>query len=115
MTRMKLLGLMGGLLLLAACGPTPYKLAERGPYPVGMRTIAIVDDSREGRQIPVTVWYPAKSPADSTNGPPTRDAAPDLKGAPYPLLLSSTKMAKILAPYLVSHGFTWASVDGIDS
>jgi hypothetical protein len=36
-----------------------------------------------------------------------------MSGAPYPLILSSTKMAMTFAPYLVSHGFAWASVDGI--
>jgi predicted dienelactone hydrolase len=116
MTRVKSLATIGMVLLcLTACGPAPYKLAESGPYHVGMRTIKLVDDSRAGREISVTVWYPAVQPADSTSRTPTRDADPDLKGAPYPLLLSSTKLATVFAPYLVSHGFTWASVDGIDT
>jgi predicted dienelactone hydrolase len=116
MTRVKSLAAIGTVLLcLTACGPAPYKLAESGPYHVGMRTIQLIDDSRAGREISVTVWYPAVQPADSTGSTPTRDADPNLKGAPYPLLLSSTKLAAIFAPYLVSHGFTWASVDGIDS
>jgi predicted dienelactone hydrolase len=116
MTRTKLLGLTGIILLsLAACGPTPYTLAESGPYHVGMRTIKIVDESREDRQVSVTVWYPAVQPADPASTAPSRDADPDPKGAPYPLLLSSTKLATTFAPYLVSHGFAWASVDGIDT
>jgi predicted dienelactone hydrolase len=115
MRRVKSLGMMGMVLLcLVACGPAPYKLAESGPYHVGMRTSKLVDASRGDRQVSVTVWYPAVQPADSTSSAPTRDADPDIKGAPYPLILSSTKMAEILAPYLVSHGFAWASVDGID-
>jgi predicted dienelactone hydrolase len=40
---------------------------------------------------------------------------PDLSGAPYPLILSSTTVASIFAPYLISRGFTWASVDRIDT
>jgi predicted dienelactone hydrolase len=31
------------------------------------------------------------------------------------LILSDTKAAKVFAPYLVSHGFVWASVDRIDT
>jgi len=116
MTRVKSLGTIGMVLLcLVACGPAPYKLAESGPYHVGMRTIKLVDDSRGDRQVSITVWYPAVQPADSPSSAPTRDADPDPNGAPYPLILSSTKMAAQLAPYLVSHGFAWASVDGIDT
>jgi predicted dienelactone hydrolase len=63
------------------------------------------------------VWYPALPP-EGSSGPKSmvgtgRD--PDLSGAPYPLILSSTKAAGILAPYLISHGFAWASIDGIDT
>ncbi|MFZ5808975.1 MAG: alpha/beta hydrolase family protein [Chloroflexota bacterium] len=116
MTHTKLLCLTGMLLLLlAACGYNPYPLAENGPYRVGMRTIHLVDESREDRRVSVTLWYPAVQPADPTSTMPTRDAEADAKGAPYPLLLSSTKVATIFAPYLVSRGFVWASVDGIDS
>jgi predicted dienelactone hydrolase len=116
MTRIKSFGTIGMVMLgLVACGPAPYKLAESGPYHVGMRTSKLVDDSRGDRHISVTVWYPAVQPADSTSSAPTRDADPDPKGAPYPLILSSTKVAAVFAPYLVSHGFAWASVDGIDT
>jgi hypothetical protein len=46
---------------------------------------------------------------------PISDAEPDRSEAPYPLILSSTKVANTFASYLVSHGFTWASVDDIDT
>jgi len=118
---MRVLGsLLFGIVLLGlgACGSSPvpatYDLAESGPHDVGMRTIKLVDDSRGGRQVSVTVWYPAVRPAASTSEAPARDADPDREGAPYPLMLSSTKVADVFAPTLVSHGFTWASVDDID-
>ncbi len=95
--------------------PAPLPLSEPGPYHVGMRTFASEDASRDNRQVGITVWYPALQPQEATYSGPTNDAAPDLGGAPYPLILSSTKMARVLAPYLVSHGFTWASVDRIDT
>jgi len=92
----------------------PFPLSERGPYQVGKQAYTLRDETREGREVKITVWYPARLPPGS-GSLPKPGADPDLSGAPYPLILSSTKMATIMAPYLVSHGFTWASVDGIDT
>ncbi len=44
-----------------------------------------------------------------------REAVPDTSGAPYPVILSTTKMAGIMVMPLVSHGFTWVSVNGLDT
>jgi hypothetical protein len=90
-------------------------LSERGPYHVGTRRLSFKDASRDGRNVGITVWYPALLPSDSTSSRPTADADPDTSSAPYPLILSSTKVANIFAPYLVSRGFVWASVNGIDT
>ncbi|MBN1147785.1 MAG: hypothetical protein JXA78_11060 [Anaerolineales bacterium] len=94
--------------------PASFALAEPGPYFPGKRSYAFEDASRAGRLVGVTIWYPAVRP-EGFNGAVALDADPDLNAAPYPLLLSSTKMANRFAPYLVSHGFAWASVDRIDS
>jgi len=94
--------------------PASFPLSEPGMYHVGMRSFVSEDTSRDHRSIAITVWYPALVPQESTGRGATRDAPLDLSGAPYPLLLSSTKVASMLAPYLVTHGFTWASVDKID-
>lgn len=100
------------ILALVACGssPTampqaaresaPFPLSEPGPYHAGWRRFAFEDPSRDNRPVTITVWYPALEPAGSTSRSPTRDAAPDHNGAPYPLILSSTKVAAIFAPYL---------------
>jgi len=32
---------------------------QPGPYPVGRRTVSVVDDTRDGRIIPIEIWYPA--------------------------------------------------------
>jgi predicted dienelactone hydrolase len=66
------------------------------------------------------VWYPGLLPEGSTGSRIRKlfayaDRAPDRSGAPYPLIVSSSKMANSFAAILVSHGFVWASVDGIDS
>lgn len=95
--------------------PNSYPLSEYGPYHVGTRSFMVKDASRDNRRVPINVWYPALEVQGSTSSVPIRDADPDFKGAPYPLILSSTKVARIFAPYLVSHGFTWASVEGLDS
>ena len=40
---------------------------------------------------------------------------PDLSGAPYPVILSSSKVGSIFGPHLASHGFFYVGVDGQDS
>jgi hypothetical protein len=82
---------------------------------VGKQTISINDDNRGKYLVSITAWYPAISPEGTTLRRTFVDADPDFSQAPYPLLLSSTKVAEIFAPTLVSYGFTWASVDYIDS
>lgn len=91
-----------------------FPLSEPGPNAVGLRGYTFTDPGRGGRKVGITVWYPAVSTIDSKSKTPIRNADPDYGGAPYPLILSSTKVASIFAPYLVSRGFTWASVDNID-
>jgi predicted dienelactone hydrolase len=93
--------------------PNAFALGEIGQYHVGFQKVATVDASRGDRSVGITIWYPAVLSPGFTPGIPTVNAEPDRSGAPYPLILSSTTMARLLAPYLVSHGFAWASVDNI--
>ena len=97
--------------------PAPFPLLEPGKYYAGKRRYASEDASRDSRPVGITVWYPAVQPEGSsgTKLQVGADRDPDRSGAPYPLILSSTKVASIFAPYLISHGFTWASVDRIDT
>ena len=97
--------------------PAAFPLSKPGPYYGGKRTFTFEDASRDNHKVRVTVWYPALLPQGSSGSKlqAGSDRDPDRSGAPYPLILSSTKVARLLAPYLVSHGFAWASVDGIDS
>lgn len=92
-----------------------YPLAESGPFLVGLRTFSLIDSNRGDRKVGISVWYPAVASTGGDFLKPVHDAEPDRSGEPYPLILSSTKVARILAPYLVSRGFTWASVNEIDS
>ncbi len=122
MKHIKILAWVGIVLcLLTACNPAQTKpsqaseMGEPGPYVVGQRKYTFIDSARNNREVKISVWYPAVRSDDSASNTFIRDAKPDLQEAPYPLILSSTKVADIFAPYLVSHGFAWASVDGIDS
>lgn len=95
--------------------PTGFALAVPGEYAVGLRSFDVEDPDRGGRKVGITVWYPAIAVPGKDPALPTTKAGPDPGGAPYPLILSSTKVARILAPYLVRRGFAWASVDDIDT
>jgi hypothetical protein len=108
---------VGGLFVAgAACQPVnPYPLSKPGGYQVGYREYKYQDESRKERPVTITVWYPASPPASYSESLPFNDAQPNRKGAPYPLILSSTKIAWIFAPALVSRGFTWVSVNYLDT
>lgn len=78
---------------IAGFGGKPFPLASRssrglspvslpkptGPSPVGTETIVATDAARDGRRIPVQLWYPAASDESSTARPapyaPPRTAA----------------------------------------
>ncbi len=97
--------------------PLSYPLSELGPYTVSNHRVAFEDPSRENREVSLTVWYPAIPPEGKAGDRVVirPDLTPDLSGAPYPLILSSSQMARDLAPYLVSRGFAWVSVNGINT
>jgi predicted dienelactone hydrolase len=100
----------------ATQAPVPLPLSEPGPYRVGVRTyFGFQDANRDGRDVGIRVWYPAKAPGAATGQKVLSQANPDRSGAPYPLIVSSAKVGSIFAPYLVTHGFAWAGVTGIDT
>jgi len=88
-------------------------LTKRGLYAVGQRTLIFNDQNRKGREVVTDVWYPAIASSDTPSQSPTweRDAKPDAKGAPYPLILyshghgSSRSELNFFTYHLASHGF----------
>ena len=98
-------------------GDTQLNLAllQFGPYYTGRSTLEFVDTSRNNRSVNTTLFYPALSEGRESQLYIAKDSEPDFTGAPYPTILSSTKVARIFAPYLVSHGFTWIGVNDIDT
>ena len=100
----------------AAEQTAPFILSEPGPFHLGIRRdYTFTDSDRDNREISIIIIYPAVVPQDSPPDSLVADAAPDLSGAPYPLMLSSSKLAFNFAPYLVSHGFIWIGVSRIDT
>ena len=101
----------------AAASPTvsqesaSFPLSERGPYWPGNRVYTFVDNSRNGRKIEVQIHYPALKEASEQGGTIMRDAAPDMSGAPYPLILTGRDTgSKLFQSHLASHGFVMAIV-----
>jgi len=94
--------------------PDPLPLSEAGPYFPGRRSYALVDTSRDDRPVEILLWYPAIKP-EGYLGTLAPDAEPDLRGAPYPLIISSAKVAHVFAPHLISYGFVVAAVNRIDT
>jgi predicted dienelactone hydrolase len=96
--------------------PISYPLSEAGPYSFGTRqNYKFTDISRDGREISITVWYPAVLPDGAPSSDYNFDAAPDSSGAPYPLILSSSKVGSIFGSHLASHGFIVVGVNALDS
>ena len=101
----------------AAASPTVshvsdfFPLSERGPYWPGNRVYTFVDESRNGRKIDVQIYYPALKEANAEGETITRNAAPDMSGAPYPLILTGPDTGdKLFQSHLTSHGFVMAIV-----
>ena len=93
--------------------PVPFPLSEPGLYYAGRRTFTFEDAGRGGRQIGVTVVYPALRPEGST-GPQLlagADRDPDLSGAPYPLIFTGQDSGdQLFKAHLATRGFVMAIV-----
>jgi predicted dienelactone hydrolase len=91
--------------------PVSFPLSEPGPYFVGLQAHTIMDESRNDREIQLTIWYPAFEQTDSDGRTITGNAEPDLSGAPYPLIFTGTNSGMgIFKSHLASHGFVMAIV-----
>jgi len=112
----------------------PYDPSQRGAAPVGVRTIALRDETRGGRTLEVEVWYPA---ADAHRGqdldPATQDRYEPAPGLPplaqravrdaeplagsYPLIMyfhggvAHRRYSSELCTHLASYGYVVASPD----
>jgi predicted dienelactone hydrolase len=104
---------------------TTRDVTERGPYAVGSATYELIDATRptgasgdvpgSDRRLLITeVWYPAVADPARPDG---REAAVDLSGGPYPLIvfahgLSSSRLfSPQYVQHLASHGYVVAAPD----
>jgi predicted dienelactone hydrolase len=116
-----LVGVMFGMVMMFSCAnKNPFPLSEPGQYDFGTKgafsgEYLFMDASRADRKISLMVWYPAKLPKDAPPSDYNPDAEPDLSGAPYPLILSSSKVGSIFGSHLASHEFVVVGVKGLDS
>lgn len=89
----------------------PFPLSEPGPYLAGSRVYSIADESRDGRKIRLTIWYPALKHVDAQGRVIPFEAPPDISGAPYPLILTGTNSGDLLfKSHLASYGFVMVIV-----
>jgi predicted dienelactone hydrolase len=86
--------------------PVVFPLSEPGPFNAGNRKYTILDESRDGRKIDLLIWYPALMKTDDEGKPIVRDALPDGRNAPYPLIITEEDSGRyIYLSHLASHGF----------
>jgi predicted dienelactone hydrolase len=77
-----------------------------------METGPFTDESRPGREVYLTFWYPANEETDALS---MHDAPVYKGGGPYPLILTeSTTGSGLFESHLVSHGFVMVEVGGGD-
>ncbi len=91
--------------------PSTLPLAQAGPYFPGKRQFTFPYAGRADGKLKITVWYPAQKPEGFT-GTVAKDASPDRTSAPYPLLLSSTRIGNEFSAHMATYGFVAAGVDG---
>ena len=88
--------------------PTPITLpfSQPGPFFAGKHTFTIKDQSRNGREIFLAIYYPAIKRSDSSGNPIVQDAEADRNGAPYPVILTGNDSGSFLfKSHLATYGF----------
>jgi predicted dienelactone hydrolase len=81
----------------------PFPFSQPGPYQYDSLYGTVYVDAARSRTVAVTITFPA------------RDGAPDFSAAPYPLILSSTKVLNVFGDNLASYGFVAVGINNIDT
>ena len=96
----------------ATIAQTSFPLSEPGPYFAGNMVYSIIDESRDSREIRLSIWYPAMKQLDAQGNVISREALPDLGGVPYPLILTGTNSGNLLfKSHLATYGFVMVIVN----
>jgi alpha-beta hydrolase superfamily lysophospholipase len=90
------------VLLTTTAAHAAPDLAKNGKLAVGVATVSVVDQNREGRTLPVEIWYPALKAE--------RGAEPT--GKRYPLILMAHGFcgSRLNYEYLTTHLASWGFV-----
>jgi predicted dienelactone hydrolase len=81
----------------------PFPFSLPGPYQYTSLYGTVYVDAARNRTVGLTITYPA------------RNGAPDFRAAPYPLILSSTKVLNVFGDNLASYGFVTVGINYIDT
>lgn len=95
--------------------PSAFPLSQPGSYLGGYQEYIFIDESRGGRKIEITLWYPAlKQPA--SNGYHIKKNAPvNSSGAPYQLILTGSNSGDtIFTSHLATYGFVMVIIRSPD-
>ncbi|MBN2044623.1 MAG: hypothetical protein JW757_06365, partial [Anaerolineales bacterium] len=91
--------------------PAIFPFSEPGPFWSGRREYRFVDNNRGGREISVTIWYPALKQTDDQGKEISLNAIPDMSNAPYPMIMTGPASGRyIFNSHLTSYGFVTAIV-----
>ncbi len=91
--------------------PTAFPLSEPGPFIAGNQEYTVIDESRNGREIRLSIWYPALKEEDASGRVIVRNAVPDTSSAPYPLVLTGKNSGTYLfKSHLATYGFVTITV-----
>jgi predicted dienelactone hydrolase len=89
-----------------------FPLSEPGPYYPGKQEVTIVDENRNGREIGLTITYPAEEETDALS---MWDAPAHKGDAPFPLILTGSATGDTFDNHLATHGFVMVEVEPPDS
>jgi predicted dienelactone hydrolase len=91
--------------------PASFLLSEPGTYFAGNREYTLIDDSRNGREVKLLIWYPAQMQINADGNPIVRDAPADMSGAPYPIIITEENSGRyFFLSHLATHGFVMVAV-----
>ena len=101
--------------------PTPappsaaLPLSLPGPYAVGWRNFFFKDAARNNKVVAIALYYPVPATEGAADGKAIQNAAPDVTGAPYPVVLGAGKESTYFGIHLASYGIVFAGLEPQDN
>jgi predicted dienelactone hydrolase len=88
--------------------PNPFPLSEPGPYLAGYREVTAVDESRGGREITFSIWYPLQEESELSGEEKSSIHEPDAR---YPIIMTGRNSGtRLYKSHLASYGFVMVIV-----